>query len=62
LVTTKQFLSSLSKRVDDKAINKNKTLQRLMGKKLNLKWRLKKVSREIALVEMMQRRMMRKRF
>ena len=62
MVTTKQFLSSLSKRVDDTTINKSKILQRLMGKKLNLKWRLKKLSREIVLVEMMQRRIMRKRF
>ncbi len=62
MVTTKQFLKKLDKRISDKNISKNKTLQRLAGKKMNLKWCLKTLTHEIALIERMQRKVMRKRF
>lgn len=64
MVTTKQFLSRLDKRIrsKDKSLNKIRVLRRLAGKKLNLRWCLKKVMQEIVLVERMQRKLMRKRF
>lgn len=62
LVTTREFLNKLDKRISQKKVNKRKALQILAGKKLNLKWRLKKLSREIVLVEIVQRKIMRKRF
>ncbi|KKL78394.1 hypothetical protein LCGC14_2025260 [marine sediment metagenome] len=62
MVTTREFLNKLDKRISQKKVNKRKALQILAGKKLNLKWRLKKLSREIVLVEIVQRKIMRKRF
>lgn len=62
MVTTRQFLKQLNDRIDGKKINKTKTLKSLAGKKLNLKWCLKKLIDEIGLIERMQRKVMRKRF
>lgn len=62
MVTTRQFLKKLNKRVSEKNISKTKTLQRLAGKKMNLKLCLKRLAQEIAIIERMQRRVLRKRF
>ena len=62
MVTTRQFLKKIDKRISDRKISKTKALQGLTGKKMNLKWCLKNLTREIALVERMQRKVLRKRF
>ncbi len=62
MVTTKQFLKRLDDRVKNRKISKTKALQRLVGKKMNLKWCLKTLTQEIGLIERMQRKVLRKRF